>query len=176
MKTSVILIFVTAISIILATSCSQNNVSDEQLSPLKGKLIDRSICKSLKSVRVTTDTPDSLSCIEYSFDQESNLLTVMHINAGFNCCPDTTFCDVTVSNDTIVIQEFENVGMCECNCLYDLTIELSGVTQKKYQIKFIEPYLGENEEINFEMDLTDQNEGSYCVTRKLYPWGMLSQN
>lgn len=73
---------------------------------------------------------------------------------------------------TVETVDFETGGLCDCNCLYDLEIELNGVDSKKYQVKFIEPYARENKEILFEMDLTNTNEGTYCVTRKQYPWGM----
>jgi hypothetical protein len=40
-----------------------------------------------------------------------------------------------------------------------------------YRIKFIEPYSGEQEKLFFEIDFTNENTGSYCVSRNQYPWG-----
>ncbi|MFA5420089.1 MAG: hypothetical protein WC341_16675, partial [Bacteroidales bacterium] len=60
--------------------------------------------------------------------------------------------------------------LCKCNCLYDLDIEINGIDAKIYQVEFIEPYSDEQEKIIFELDLTMEKEGSYCVTRKQYPW------
>jgi hypothetical protein len=166
---SFLAIFCIAFSV---SNCEKNKENTNQLT-FTGKLISNSPCKSgLKSTGLATGTPDSLSCIEYSFNGSENILSVKHINAGFNCCPDSLYCKVSLSSDTIIIQEFEKHPSCKCDCLFDLDIQITGVVAKKYQVKFIEPYSGEQDEINFGMDLTLDKEGSYCVSRKQYPWGM----
>jgi hypothetical protein len=99
-------------------------------------------------------------------------LTVKHINAGFNCCPDSLYCKVDLEGDTILIQELENSTLCHCNCLYDLVIEIKGIDLKKYHVKFIEPYVADQNKLLFEIDLTEDSTGSYCVTRQQYPWGI----
>jgi hypothetical protein len=119
-----------------------------------------------------TAIPDSISVVEYTFNPVRNLLTLKHINAGFNCCPDSIYCTITVRGNTILIEEFEKAALCHCNCLYDLEIEINGVEAKKYDLKFIEPYIGDQEEIVFEIDLGKAMNGSYEVNRKQYPWGM----
>lgn len=81
------------------------------------------------------------------------------------------YIETTVKGDTIIIEEYEKNGICDCNCLFDLDIELQGVIAGKYQIKFIEPYAIGQQEILFEVDLTTNESGGYCVTRKKYPWG-----
>lgn len=155
-------------------SCEKGNDNTNQLD-LSGKLIKNSTCKSdFKSGTSTINTPDTLSCIEYSYDNSSNKLTIKHINSGFNCCPDSLYCDVKLNSDTIIIKEFEAAALCKCNCLYDLNIELNGVTSKKYQVRFIEPYIGEQEQLIFEIDLTKDIDGSFCLIRKQYPWGEFS--
>jgi len=110
--------------------------------------------------------------VDYSFNANTNTLTITHINAGFNCCPDSLYCKISKNIDTIIIQEFEKIPQCNCNCLYDLDIEINGVESKKYQIKFVEPYVGEQGKLEFEIDLKNNEIGSYCVTRKQYPWGI----
>ncbi|HEY9122793.1 MAG TPA: hypothetical protein PK252_02335 [Bacteroidales bacterium] len=179
MKT-LITLFITASLIGFAIySCEKDKANTPQ-STFKGQLISKSACKSfLKSTRVITDitnTPDSLVCIGYSFDNSTNKLSIKHINAGFNCCQDTVYCNVSLSVDTILIQEIEQNPKCDCDCLYDLNIEIQGVDAKKYQIKVIEPYVGDQKKILFEIDLTKDKVGSFCVTRKQYPWGMKSLN
>jgi len=154
--------------IILVFSCKKD---DNKQLLLTGTLVTYSECKSSKSANLITETPDSLSCVDYSFDVSNNKLSIKHINAGFNCCPDSLYCEVTLSNDSIIIQEFEKIAQCNCNCLFDLEIEINGVETKKYQLIFIEPYSGDQEKIIFGLDLTKDDEGSYCVVRKQYPWG-----
>jgi len=49
-------------------------------------------------------------------------------------------------------------------------MEINGVDSKKYTIRFIEPYCGEKQKIIFGLDLAKDKNGSFCVTRKQYPW------
>ena len=177
MKTSIHLImtFIFLIGLTLLISCNEENGTEVQTPVMTGKLINNSACKSeLKSSFDVAETADSLSCVQYSFDEANNQLTLTHINAGFNCCPDSIYVHTSLNGDTIIIEEYEIDGLCDCNCLYDLEIELDGVETKKYQIKFIEPYADSQQEILFEADLADYSEGEFCVTRKAYPWGIES--
>jgi len=169
MKTIIYSIFAGVAILLLVISCENEKENAKQLV-LSGKILSHSDCKDLKSDLVFFTT-DSLSCAEYSFDSSTNKLFIKHINAGFNCCPDSLYCNVTVSNDTIIIQEFESKQQCNCNCLYDLDIVIYGVDSRNYQIKFIEPYSGNQEQIIFAVDFSAQKEGSYCVIRNSYPWG-----
>jgi hypothetical protein len=155
---------------LLAFSC-EHEKDNNNLQGLTGKLINNSDCKNLKPVTIIDTIPDSLSCVDYSYEPSNHKLLIKHINAGFNCCPDGLYCNATLSNDTIIIQEFENDQLCNCECLFDLEIEITGVTPEEYLIKFIEPYCGDQEQIIFEVDLISEFEGSYCVTRNQYPWG-----
>jgi hypothetical protein len=176
MKTSIYVIFATLIIGFSIYSCEKEQTKDKQID-FKGQLISKSACKSnLKSTKETTDTPDSLSCVDYSFDNSTNILTIKHINAGYNCCPDSFYCIISLNNDTIIIKEIELNPKCNCNCLYDLNIGIQGIDAKKYQIKFIEPYVNDQKKILFGIDLANEIVGSYCVTRKQYPWGLNSLN
>ncbi|PIF04982.1 MAG: hypothetical protein CSA36_08870, partial [Draconibacterium sp.] len=143
---------------------------------ISGKITNSPACKdsrkSADKIDNVTCIPDTLSCVEYSFDEEQSKLTLKHINSGFNCCPDSLLCKVKLAGDTILIKEFEKSTLCRCICLYDLDIEILGVTPKKYKIMFVEPYVWEMDEIIFEVDLTKNVVGKYCVVRKEYPWGI----
>ena len=168
MKTRTYTIVFVGILIFLSYSCEKNQVNN---SDITGKLIKNTDCKTFKSANIDSVDSDTLSCILYSFDPSVNKLILKHVNAGFNCCPESLYCTVSLNNDTIIIQEFEKESLCRCNCLYDLDIELNGVESKTYYIKIIEPYAINEEKLNFELDLDYSNEGSYCVTRKHYTWG-----
>jgi hypothetical protein len=170
MKMVIYLVGMLVISMLLIPGCENEN--NKQLT-LSGMLINNSACKSSgKSTMETLNTPDTLSCIDYSFDDFKNRLTINHINSAFNCCPESLYCKVTLSNDTIIISEHEAKAQCNCNCLFDLDLVINGVDTKEYQIKFIEPYSGEQKKICFKIDLKKEKNGSFCVTRKSYPWGM----
>ena len=167
MKTRLYLVMIAVVFSCFTYSCDK-----EQENTLTGSLINHTGCKMFKSYYIDSDTPDTLSCINYSFDPSNNKLSLSHINAGFNCCPESLYCDIKMINDTIIIQEFEKEALCDCNCLYDLEIELNGVFSKIYYLKIIEPYAGDEEKLFFQLDLEYHNQGSYCVTRKRYPWGI----
>jgi hypothetical protein len=160
---SLLIVFIT----LLMFSCEKS----QQLT-LTGKYLSHSVCKrGLIPASTRLNTSDSLSCVEFSFDNLNNKLIIKHVNAGFNCCQDSIYCDISLDGDTIKIVESDQNPRCKCECLYDLDFEINGVTTKKYLIALIEPNVGDQDNINFEMDLAKDKEGSYCVTRKGYPWG-----
>ena len=156
--------------LLMQMSCNES----ETIPELSGMLISHSGCKNdLKAKDMATGTiADTLSCIKYSYDPAAGVLSLSHINAGFNCCPGELYCDVSLNSDTIVVEEKEKEAMCDCDCLYDLTIEVNGVQDKKYVIRFIEPYAATSAKLIFEIDLPSAQTGSCCVIRKSYPWGM----
>jgi len=153
----------------LVSACEHDKDNPQSVS---GKLISNSACKSSLADADTAYLFDSLSCAEYSYNDSSKTLSVKHINAGFNCCPGTIQCEISVRNDSILIRESETAMLCNCDCLYDLNIEVYGVDPKNYVIRFIEPYCGEQEQLIFAADLASQASGSHCVRRTQYPWGL----
>ncbi len=157
---------------IFAFSC--NNDEPEVNKPLEinGKLTYNSECKSFDGMIRNPITPDNLSCIEYEFDADNNRLTLRHINTAFNCCPGTISCGITSKNDTIFITESEQKSNCDCDCLYDLDIEINGVTATQYFLQFDEPYLRNQEVLDFQLDLSKNTQGENCVQRTKYPWGI----
>lgn len=160
-----------AIVLIAAIFCCTKEPDPSGGMNLTATLFGNPQCKGLKSAELVGSRSNSQSCIEYSFNQTLKILTLKHINAGFNCCPESLSCTATNRNDTIVIQEFEKSMGCKCNCLYDLEMEVNGVEPGKYQLRIIEPYVGSQVQLNFELDLLKQKEGTWCVTRWVYPWG-----
>jgi len=156
-----------AISLLFA-GCWDDNGNNN--SNIEGKVLNYSACGGFKSARISKNTPDSLSCVEYIFDAANKKLDISHYNSGFNCCPDSLYCKVSVNGDTIIISEFEKKVGCKCNCLYDMEIEVTGVTAKKYTIRMVEPYAGSQQKIIFLTDLANEKEGSFCAVRKQYPW------
>jgi len=140
---------------------------------ISGKLVSHTAClsPSPESKSEADAISGKYSCIGYRFDKSNNKLLINHMNAGFNCCPDSIYCKVAVNNDTILIQEFEKSSLCKCNCLYNLNIEINGVIPDKYVIKVIEPYIKDQQLLVFNIDLRDKESGSFCAVRDRYPWG-----
>lgn len=170
MQKPIYLIIAGLITLFFIAACEKKASDEDQI--ISGRLISNSECKGLKSIFLTSSTPDSISSVEYNYHASNNKLMLKHINAGFNCCPGILTCDFRLNADTIIIQEYEEVAQCHCDCLYDLTIEIDGIETKKYQIKFIEPYATNLAPLIFELDLTSIISGSYSVVRKQYPWGI----
>lgn len=174
MKASTNLILIFLVTALFIICCEKDNSSKKEIN-FSGSLTSYSSCKNnFKSTLEVNETPDTLSCVEYVFDNENNKLTLKHINAGFNCCPDTITCDIKLNGDTIQIEEHEGAALCDCNCVYDLDLEIKGVEAKKYRVKMVEPYADDQAKLDFQIDLIQNASGSYCVTRKQYPWGVYS--
>jgi hypothetical protein len=134
-------------------------------------LKDHTGCKGLKSA--TEDVvPNTQSCINWSYDSSSGKLSLIHFNAGFNCCPGELSCSISFTGDTLVIREKEESAMCDCDCLYDLYIDVSDFEEQDYIIRIVEPYCGDQQKLIFEADLAREAEGSFCAARSWYPWGM----
>ena len=145
---------------------------DKAEQQITGRLVSHSSCKSSKSLTFYEETPDTLSCINYFYDSPGKILSLEHINAGFNCCPGEITCSLSVNGDTITITEKEESSLCNCNCLFDLKIELQHLEPGSYVIKVIEPYCGRQEKLVFTFNPFVFPVGSVCAKRKLYPWGM----
>ncbi len=168
MKRTLLLILVYALLVMLTPGCEKDDNPSEN-TELSGEVIKHTKCKDTEPISIREETPDTLSCVKYSFDNDK--LMLKHINAGFNCCPDSLYVNTSLNGDTIIIKEFEASMGCKCDCLYDLDIELTGLEAKKYHIKFIEPYAGNEKKIFFDVDLENNRDGKFCVVRKKYPWG-----
>ena len=154
-------------------SCEKTNDESLPKEEIQGGLIKHSDCKSFSNEK-SSEVAADVSQADYFYDTLTNNLTLNHLNAGFNCCPSKLSCDFSIMNDTIFIEEkeeFNNDLACSCNCLYDLEILITGVEAKKYIVKFIEPRYSGDEKLIFEIDLTENKEGSYSVNRDSYPWG-----
>jgi hypothetical protein len=174
MKPKLISITIGVFIAVLFTGCKEesNRITNiDQTPDFKGQLTTHSDCKRFQIAGLSSDSSDSSSCIEYSFDARNHELTLKHVNAGFNCCPESLYCLISLLNDTIIIEEHEKISGCHCDCLFDLYIDINGVVAKKYHIKIIEPYCGDQEKLYFEVDFAVTQQGSYYVKRTGYPWG-----
>ena len=118
----------------------------------------------------TSKTPPTQDCIKYQYDGRQNL-TLVHNNAGFNCCPEIVT-NVTIKNSIITIKEVEISGLCDCSCLFDLNYLIINLPPAIYTITVEEPYVKPEEpKLEFLVDLTDSLTGNFCAERYNYPWG-----
>ncbi len=109
------------------------------------------------------------------YSDEGKTLSLKHINAAFNCCPESITASATIANGTILIEEKEDTSRraCNCLCLYDLDMKIENVEAGQYVMKFIEPYRYTGDPaIEFTIDLAQQTSGVFEAARTKYPWYM----
>lgn len=135
-----------------------------------------SSCKNFMPGKTRTMTPPNQDCAQYSYDETSNTLSLTHVNAGFNCCPEELLAEITFSNDTITIIEDESYGEwggCFCLCLFDVNYTITELPPGEYTIVIEGLELNPDDEyLAFTVDLTGNPTDEYCVTRDYYPWGI----
>jgi len=164
------LISILLVCLLRASSCSF--FSDK--SP-EGRLLRHSDCKSFieGSHNLSNyDHPPSEECLEYHYDGHG-VLTLKHINAGFNCCPGTISADIVFRPGEIIIKEKEASSLCDCNCLFDLDYQLIHIRPGVYRISVKGPYQPESDPpLEFVVSLTQPVSGTFCVPRSQYPWAI----
>lgn len=137
-----------------------------------GDVVGNGPCKSeMKTAEVDT-IPNTQSCIEYTYDGVSRL-HVRHINGGFNCCP-VFVAEFSIDGDLITITEIDSLymGGCDCECLFDVDYELTGVMPGVYTLHVDEvTILPGDDPLEGQIDLTSATSGIFCVERQHYPWG-----
>ncbi|MCP4568847.1 MAG: hypothetical protein GY841_14815 [FCB group bacterium] len=142
-----------------------------------GQMTGFTDCKG-EQVQMSTGADSITSdqgCVVIDYDGYATL-TIDHINAGFNCCPDTIGADITFEGNIITITEWESTdltGGCDCLCLYDLSFRIDDLTSGEYTIRIVEPYLSTGDDpLELTVDLRQNQSGQYCLTRTGYPWGL----
>ncbi len=138
-----------------------------------GTLVGYTGCKAFS--KEGDSIPPTLDCMEYEYDGAS-VLSLKHVNAGFNCCPSSIEADITIENNLIIIDEsesFDTLGPCFCLCLFDLDMEIIDLPPGEYTIRVNELYLNPGDEIlEFTVVLSSSPDtGSHCIFRDYYPWG-----
>lgn len=156
--------------IALFTSCQKE--STYSTSPVSGKLEQLSENGSSKS-GASTDSIGYSAIISYSYNAALQKLTITHKNACFSCAPDSIRCHVTNSGNSIMVEEREYNGNSSCLCLYDLKVEVDGVTPDVYLLHVIEPHLGEQAPIRLNLDLAHTSSGTLYFPRPDFPWGLV---
>ncbi len=156
--------------LLFCASCGEDDSTPAPQNPQPtGNLTDVSGCKQF--MRNAGDDKTK-SCIRWDYNVAKKELTLVHVNAGFNCCPKAINATISVDGTVMVIAESEVGPDCRCNCLYDLTMRVNDVAPARYVVQVIEPLRSKDEDaLEFSMDLSTQTTGEFCVPRFMYPWG-----
>ena len=157
-------VFYVLLAITLLSLAGCKKTYNPVLPEITGALTNYTGCKNEKSGSVSIDW-DTNFCFLFSYEIDSMLLHMRHLNAIFNCCNFGLYSTIEEVDDTIIIREFENGDYCSCVCEYDLDFVCSGVQKKLYWIKLVVPkdyYISSENPLIFSMDFTLNNEGEYC--------------
>ncbi len=93
---------------------------------------------------------------------EDGYLHIKHINAQFNCCPDTIMVNFSVDNNSVVITEDEQIPKCNCFCDYDLEYNIGPLSSKKYTILI---YKGNLEQTKFNIKYNSSIKGKITIKK-----------
>ncbi len=141
-------------------SCERNN-NNGVLSVTSSSDL---VCKGSTLLKTNDPVPEN-SCINYSYSGDS-LLTLMHLNSGFNCCPESFAVDIEVRGDSLIIREDDTKHLCKCNCLYDLEIKVHNLPADQYHVRIVESKsMYSLPQLIFDVDLKKVKTGEVCVTR-----------
>lgn len=155
--------------LIMQFSCRKSN--DPAGNP-NGYVTKFSDCKNAKNSYSDQHFSSLESCIVYDYFSSTNVLKLWHNDAAFNCGMTKVTCSVNLSNDTLTITEKEAANIADCDCLFDVEMQVDNLKSGKYFIYIKEPYVGNQQKLIFAVDLDKDPSGEYCVPRSNYPWGM----
>ena len=113
--------FLGIVFILLLNCCEQEN-SHIQLSV---EQITYGDCKPV------TKKSSNSEYIEYK-TVDGDYLQINHVNAWFNCEPGQIFVSAELINDTIVVHEYEETGLANCICPYDLSYRIGPMDYDQY--------------------------------------------
>ena len=96
-----------------------------------------SSCKKLTGTvpmdNVGKPIPTDGEYIEYEADNDGNLI-IKHVNAVFNCRPESLRASLTEADGEITLNETEVDGQADCFCPYDLNFKIGKLTNRKYTL------------------------------------------
>ena len=137
-----------------------------------GQLVDVTGCNDKAHDEDPPVLPTDRGFLFWSYEVNTGLLRVEHVNAGLNCCPEYT-ATITIAGDQLVITETETQGQCNCLCLYDFAFEVTNLPVGLYEITVDEEYLESGDPLlEGVIDLTQAEFGTIQAMRDHYPWDM----
>lgn len=158
MQRKTILLTVFALFLLLgATGCEKEKTSEMRLRDFSYVGCKENTDKTKQSF--SESILKNQEYIEYRAIEDS-YLHIKHINAQFNCCPDTIKVNFSTDNNRFVITEDEQNPKCNCFCNYDLEYSIGPLSSKEYTI-FI--YMGNIEQTKFDINYTPSTEGKITI-------------
>lgn len=162
---------VAVLTFIILTIIFNNNSANQEINNANGKLIGYSNCKIPGDTSLCFGYASNEDCIDYIYDGKSKL-RIKHINSVFSLCPGQLTADIIINKGSIVIEEHETGNGSFEKGLYNLDYVINNINPDIYSVKVISPYPANKEPLEFNVDLTRARNGSFHLTREVYPWGI----
>jgi hypothetical protein len=172
-KNALLFVFLLVMCVLFNFDFVRNSNAGVVSSKSEGTLIEYTGCKDNadQDADASEVAASNQDCLEYEYDPEKKTLFLTHINAAFNCCPHKIDAEIEFAGQAITLTEFEEGGLCDCNCLYDLKYQFRNIDPGQYTITVYEPYVRQGDTIlQCDIDLDEALTGKCCVTREYYPW------
>ncbi len=167
-----VLVAACLLAIPIISACSDNPKEPAPEPGPAGQLVDVTECKSKNRGEDPPVLPTDRGFLFWSYNVDTGLLRVEHVNAGLNCCPEYT-ATITIAGDRLMITEIETQGLCRCLCLNDFVFEVTNLPVGLYEITVDEEYLDSGDPpLEGVIDLTQAEFGTIKAKRGHYPWGM----
>lgn len=97
-------------------------------------------------------------------------LTISHVNACFNCCPEIGS-EIKVDGNTILVTEVEIKGECHCLCLMTLKYEVTNLHTGNFKLKITSPYIpNHGGPVEVDINCSEGGSGRAEFVRGVYPW------
>ena len=155
--------------LIFLQSCTDNKTTNPSSNP-SGKYLTISVCDSSKIFKQDKIQSKLQDCVE--LDYSNNSLNIKHLNAVFNCCPDSLhLITIDIKNNIITIDETKTFGKCFCDCLFEINYQITNLPKGEYKITFIENLFnssGGDLPLECTIDLKQADKANACMDRSSY--------
>jgi hypothetical protein len=151
---------------LLASGCSEENPAGAD--DAYGVLLESVGCKTAEG-NMDAQLASGEECLEWAL--HAGVLSMKHVDAAFNCCPESLSAEVLIDGSLITViedEDFDGGSPCDCICLFDLHIAVYDLAPGVYTISLSGPY--SPEPLDTTIDLAAQPTGRYCEDRESYPW------
>jgi len=106
--------------------------------------------------KLVTKKSGSSGYIEYK-RVDDDYLQINHVNAWLNCEPGKIFVSAELINDTIAVDEYEETGMANCICPYDLSYQIGPLYYGHYIFRI------ERGDIEFSINFNSSTNGVFII-------------
>jgi hypothetical protein len=76
--------------------------------------------------------------VSFQFDPDNHLLSITHLAAMYNCCPEPVSYDVVMGDGLITVTEVVGADPpCDCICCFELKVDISEIPAGFWTVEFV---------------------------------------